>query len=607
MNQSPFDPTLVNVQLVTDTESASNFLHWVANENGPLMGFDVETDGLDWFDGELRLVQFGNLFEGWAIPFQSWRELVAEALRIIFARRQHVVGHNVKFDLHWAERHVRGFKVTDWSLIHDTMLLAGVCDSSGTKALKDLAEYYVHPLAKVGQNALKADMKKGNWTWGTVPTDLPSYWVYGVLDTILTVNLFYVLLDKAQKSGCMGAYAVERGAMPGLFAQERKGLLVDSEYCSLQQEILLRRCAEIEQEVTVFGIDNITSLPQMALAFERSGVTLVDTTATGKWAMNQDAFEGIVARNGEHPLVTLIHDHRQNVKMANSYYANFLKFQRSDGRVHPMYRQMQAKTGRMSCTDPAMQTLPRSDDDAPEAARIVRNAFVAEQGHVLLSTDFANVEARIFAHYAQEHGMLEAIRTGVNLHKYTASRIFNRPIESIDKKDTIYTVAKNTLFCTIYGGGPAKIAQTAGVSLAEGTAASLGLHAAFPGIKAFQRLCTQMGTDNLQQYGKAFIRGIDGRILSMVDSDDRYYAFTNWLIQSTAAVVLKQRLAAIDAMGLTDYCVATIHDEIVAEIPAEDEEDFKVAIVEAMNDLHSFSVEIIAEPGKGAMRLGDAK
>lgn len=926
MTTPEFDHTTVNVRLVETTEDAADFLHWLDNDTGPLIGVDVETDGLDWYDGKLRLVQFGNLIEGWAIPFEQFSRLVWEALYRIFGRRQHVVGHNVKFDLHWLERHVKGFKVHDWSLVHDTMLLAGVLDSSGPKGLKDLAEYFVSPIAKVGQTALKDDMKKGGWTWGTVPISLPSYWIYGVLDTILTVHLFYVLLDKAQRAGCMDAYTTERGCMGNLFAQERKGLLVDSEHCSQRMEEAIRRCDEIEDMVSRdWGIDQITSLPQIALAFERSGVVLVETTGSGKWAMNKDAFEGIVARNGDHPLVSLIHDYRQGMKMANSYYANFLKFQRSDGRVHPSYRQMQAKTGRMSCTDPAMQTLPRSDDDINPIAQAVRNSFVADSGNVLVSTDFANIEVRIFAHFAKEAGMLEAIRAGVNFHKYTAQQIYQLDY-LVDKKDPRYTLAKNTMFClpmttmaltqsgprhvddlrvgdmvagyngkfvewtpvraihrpgtmevltfgnahrsfratgnhrwvgekrangewhdlmmttdefvagnadhrirlaaqfdapdrsglspeqasllgwlitdghvrwstctsgrtsqaggvrvgcdariaqtktigrwevanvlsqfirstdsygysihpqavrdifattglrrdyenlpdvvlrmgteqigefcravwtaegtqkqnrisqnvgpkyeairlaqfmngsfpgrprvvsttyptsntcvsftrglptmtaqrvsvtdrsmeevwcittdldsfvavdggdyfltgncTIYGGGPEKIATTAGVPLADAMVASSGLHTAFPGIKLFQRQCAQSGIDNLNQYGQAFIRGIDGRILSMVETDDRYYAFTNWLIQSTAAIVLKQRLAAIDNVGLTDYCVATIHDEVVCEIPAEDEDEFRHLIQEAMTDSFQFSVPIDAETGEGAVRLGDAK
>ena len=212
-----FDPTTVKIQLVTGMESAFDFLDWIKHVPDQLIGLDVETDGLDWFDGKLRLVQFGTLDEGWAVPYQENRMLVREALNVLSARNKVFVGHNMKFDLHWLQQST-GWLPREWRYVHDTMLLAAVLNSSGSKALKDLSEFYVWSGAKMGQTALKDDMKKGGWTWGTVPVDLPSYWIYGVLDTILTVNLFYTLLEKCKAAGVMDAYAVEMGAFPALFA-----------------------------------------------------------------------------------------------------------------------------------------------------------------------------------------------------------------------------------------------------------------------------------------------------------------------------------------------------------------------------------------------------
>lgn len=921
----PFDPTAVKVGLVTDMVTAFDFLDWIKHVPDPLIGLDVETDGLNWFDGKLRLVQFGTLTEGWAVPYQENRMLVREALRILTDRGKMFVGHNMKFDLHWLEQNT-GWLPREWRFVHDTMDLAAVLNSSAAKGLKDLAEFYVWAGAKMGQNALKDDMKRGGWFWDTVPIDLPSYWVYGVLDTILTVHLFYVLWQKCIDAGVMKAYATERGAVPALFAMERKGMLVDAEHCSIQREKILKQCDHIETLVTQFGIDNIGSNDQIALAFERAGVELTETTATGRWKMDRDTFD-IIAATSDHPLVGMVKEYRSGIKLTSTYYDNFLKFQRGDGRCHPFWWANTARTGRMSATEPAILTVPRPDGDKSENVREVRNSFVAPDGHVLISTDFSNVEARIFAHYADEHGMKQAFAEGLNLHKYTASQIFDKPYDSIDKSHSEYTVAKNTLFClpettraltqngpksidelkvgdmvaglrgwgiewtpvraihrpgemevvtfgnkhrkfratgnhrwvserrvngkwqremvttdeflkrstgdqrlnvaaqwvvedrsgltpsqcallgwlitdghvrwsdcssgrtsqaggakvgvqgritqtrptgrywikrdlaeyirheddlgfdifpqpirdifdiasierdysnlyavvlsmgweqvtefmgaafraegyqkgnrisqnegprydairlacfmtgnypgrglkvgtkyktnhvcrqftrglptmtgarvqvsdrqvepvwcittdldsfvavdgedyfltgncTLFGGGGAKIAITAGIPLEAGKAAQAALYAKFPGMKHFQREMIQMATDNLNAHGQAFIRGVDNRILAMVETDDRYYAFTNWMIQSTACVVLKQRLAVIDAMGLSDFCVAAIHDEVVAEIPEEFEEEYKHLITEAMSDDEMFSVPIVCATGVGAQRWGDAK
>jgi DNA polymerase-1 len=595
----------MTVHLVTDSESAHQFIEWIKDVPDQLIGLDVETDGLDWYDGVLRLVQFGTLDTGWAVPYQEWRHLVMEALRILTERRKFFVGHNFKFDLHWIERNT-GWVPKDWRYVHDTMLLAAVISSSGSKALKDLSEFWVWSGAKSGQDALKEDMKRGGWDWGTVPIDLPSYWVYGVLDTILTVNLFYVLLEQATRTECMEAYRVEMGAFPVLYAMERKGLLLDAEHCKTQNEQLYKRMAEIEAEVSQYGITNIGSTAQIALALERAGVELTAKTDSGRWKMDKDTFE-LLAAMQDHPLLHIVSEYRSAERMTGTYYENFLRYQRSDGRCHPFYRPVGAKTGRMSATEPAIQTVPRPDTDKAEHVRQVRNAFVAPDGHVLISTDFSNVEARIFAHFADEEGMKQAFLRGENLHKFTASQIFNKPIESIDKQHSEYTTAKNTLFCKLFGGGAEKIAITAGIPLAEAEAAVAGLNAAFPGMKAFQRWSIQTATDNLKVHGQAFMRSIDGRILSMVETDDRYYAFTNWQIQSAACITLKRRLAVIGAMGLTEYCSAAIHDEVVAEVPEEYEEDFRREIEEAMTDMESFSVPVVCSVGEGAVRWGDAK
>lgn len=600
-----FDPAAIKVQLVTDTDTAFDFLNWIREVPDQLIGLDVETDGLNWFDGRLRLVQFGTLTEGWAVPFEQWEALVTEALYVLNNRNKCIVGHNFKFDLHFIEQRT-GWLPKEWRFVHDTMLLAGVLNSSASKALKDLSEYYVWAGAKGGQNALKADMKEGKWTWGTVPVDLPSYWVYGVLDTILTVHLFYTLLEKGTAAGVMDAYAVEMGAFPVLYSMERKGMLVDSEHCIAERDKCIAEAERIEAEVVQYGIENIGSTAQIALALEEAGIELTEKTDSGRWKMDRDTFDMIAATN-DHPLVNLVQAHRSAIKLKSTYYDNFLKFQRSDGRCHPFYWAAAAKTGRMSATEPAILTVPRPDDDKSAAVREVRNSFVAPDGHVLISTDFSNVEARIFAHYAQEHGMIDAFNRGINLHKFTASQIFGKPIDEIDKQHSEYTIAKNTLFCTLFGGGAAKIAVTAGIPFEEGKAAQDGLFRAFPGIKAFQRRSTMVATDNLRQYGQAFIRGVDGRILAMAETDDRYYAFTNWQIQSTANVVLKMRLAAIDNMGLTEFMIAAIHDEVVAEIPEDFEEDYKVLITEAMTDENMFSLPIVCATGDGAVRWGDAK
>lgn len=605
------DLNTIEVDFVNSTEKAFEFLRWISDVRTPVMAVDVETSGFDWYDGKLKLAQFGTLTQGWAVPFQWFSHLVDEAMAILTKRRIPLVGHNFRFDLHFLDRNLK-WTPTQWGLYHDTWPLSSVIESSGSKALKDLSEQKVTPYAKVGQQRLHEDMKRGGWDWATVPVTLESYWLYGVLDTIFNANLFATLMMEAQGKGVMRAYDVEMGCFPALYLMEKRGMLVDSTHVRNQRDELLSAMLRCDRQArSEYGIENIGSKDQLVRAFLDHGVTLVDRTKTGRYRLDKDAFEALEIREGKNPLVALISEYRRAEKYVSSYYDNFLKFQRSDGRVHPSYRQSQARTGRMSAVEPAIQTLPRPKASGEEHhfGHEVRNSFIAEEGHVLISTDFTNVEARIFADFAQEHGMLQAIRDDIDLHGYTAHQVYGEwPETGIAPKDhPKRQIAKNTLFCMLFGGGAEKVAVTAHTDIETAKSAFNGIHRAFPGIKQFQKTTERQARDNMEYTGRAWVRGIDDRILMLNENDDRFYAFTNYLIQGTATVLLKQRLAAIHNIGLSEYCVATIHDEVVSEVPEDSSADYIRDIEEAMRDEHQFSVPIVAESGHPAKRLGDAK
>lgn len=597
-----FDPSQVKVALVESVDDVHRFMDWIRSGHR-LIGLDIETDGLDWYDGKIRLVQFGGLDEGWAVPFEGWPHLVREALDYLKATKTLIVGHNIGgFDLTWIRRHT-GFE-PDWSRVHDTMLCAALLDSAGSRALKDLSSVYVHPVSKIGQDALKADLKRGGWDWATVPVALPSYWTYGVLDTILTVNLFHTLMPMMEHYGLLRAYETERHVEKVLHNVSWRGIRTDLEHCQQQREYLLARCAEIDAHVQEhYGIDNIGSGPQLARAFVGTGVVLTEKTATGQWAMNADALEIIAAMNGDHPLVRLVTEYRKGVKYVGTYYDNVLKFTRSDGRVHPYYRQVAARTLRMSANDPPIQTWPRVGPNGSNAEP--RNAFITAEGHSFISADFSNVEARVFAVLAEDQGMQQAFLDGVDLHCWTGGQMYEGGTPLL-KSDPRRQQSKNSLFTTLFGGGPEKLAVTAGISVEEAVHTLRLLKATFPSITSYSRQMQREAHEMEAESGRAGIRLADGRILRMGEEDDRFYAFVNYSIQGTARMILGERLAALDNAGLADYAVAVIHDEVVFEIPDDEVGEARNAIGDYMADYEMFTVPIVASVGNPAKRLGEA-
>lgn len=597
-----FDPTQVTAHLVENLDDVNRFMDWVKSGHR-MIGFDIETDGLDWYDGKIRLVQFGGLNDGWAVPFEWWPHLVTEALEYFKRTNTLILGHNVGgFDLTWVRRHC-GF-VPDWSRVHDTMLCAALLDSAGSRALKDLSAVYVHEVAKVGQDALKADLKRGGWDWATVPVALPSYWFYGVLDCILTVNLFTTLMPMVDRYGLHRAYDTERHVEKVLHEVSWNGIRTDLDHCSAERERLLLRSDEIRETVrTEWGIENIGSGPQLASAFVATGVVLTEKTPSGAWAMNADALEVIAALNGDHPLVALVTEYRRAQKYVSTYYDNVLKYTRSDGRVHPYYRQVQARTLRMSANDPPIQTWPRVNPDGSNAEP--RNAFITAEGYSFVSADFSNVEARVFAVLAGDRGMQQAFLDGVDLHCWTGGQMYQGGVP-LEKGDPRRQQSKNSLFTTLFGGGPEKLAVTAGISTDEAVHTLRLLKSTFPSITSYSRQMQREAHEMEAETGRAGIRLADGRILRMGEEDDRFYAFVNYSIQGTARMILAQRLVALDNAGLAQHAVAVIHDEVVFEISDDEVEDARVAIGDYMADAEMFPVPIVASVGHGAKRLGEA-
>jgi DNA polymerase-1 len=590
-----------NCHMLTSIDQTQEFIDWI-NSPRPYIGIDTETSGLDWFDGKLRLVQFGDRDSGWALDPRTWLGLIEWAIERLRGHRVHFIFHNCRFDLHWLDQHTElDVASWDWSMIHDTQSIATLVDFGVGKGLKDLAVHYVHQVANMGQTLLKKDMKTGGWGWHDVPVNLPSYWIYGVIDTILTVRLYEVLWPRIARFGMQEAYAVEQGVVEPLFHIERNGMLLDSEWCNEKISQNHDKLDQIERLVhKEYKLENVRSGDQIAHAFIEAGIEMIAKTAGGKWKTDRDTLEEIELRTN-HPLAKLVMDQRRLTKMTSSYYEAFLTHQRSDGRIHPSYRQMQAATHRMSATMPAIQTVPASRTDIN-----VRNSYMAREGHQFMSCDYSNAEAKVFAHLAQDPVLIEAIMSGQDLHAVTAMKIFGLPAPASKDSDE-RQISKNALFASLFGSGPATFARTAGCTVEHATFVLNGLYSSYPRMKPYQREVMRQAEDNLTSTGRAYISLSDGRQLSLGSNDDRLFAMTNFSVQGEASVLMKRGLVNASNMGLNKYLSACVHDEILVEVPEDETQEIGLALQEAMEDFERYSVPLAAEPGDPAVRWGDSK
>lgn len=574
----------VQLHLVEDTADVAAFMRWLGEDrNRSALGFDCETGGLWWWKQPLRLVQFGDAEQGWAIPWGQWPGLVREVFRVYDGD---FVAHHAPFDVHFLEQN--DVQVPR-ERVHDTLPLAHLVDPTVSNGLKKLAERYIDPRAASSETALAAAMAQEKWGWDTVPVNFPLYWAYGALDPVLTVNVLDTLRPLATRYEA--AYDLEVAVRWTLMDMERRGSKIDVNYtrgklAELQEHV--DRCHKRGQDE--WGVKNIGSNDQVARKLRDDGVQLTKRTEKGKWALDEDVLTEL-----DHPLAQLTLEARKATKICGTYLETLLEMRDKNDIVHCSVNSIGARTGRMSVRDPALQTLPRGT--------VVRDCFIPEdEERRLVLCDYDQVELRLMAHYGQVEGMLDAIRNGDDLHTRTAQLAYGYERDEEPPREK-RQVAKNANFAKIYGAGPAKFALTAGISQAEAESFLHAYDRAYPGVRRFQEKVGEVATKRLNSEGIPYVETTLGRRLPAERS--KIYTLVNYLIQGEASELLKRKLVELDNAGLGGYLRLPVHDEVVSDVEIQDAEEVAAEIQQVMTERKTYSVELSCQ-SKVVYRWGDA-
>lgn len=558
----------VNIHLVDSVDKATSFMSWLGERRG-VLAVDTETGGLEPWKQPLRLVQFGDAVTGWAIPWDLWGGVALEAIQ---RYEGEFVGHNLKFDVQFIERH--GKIEWPWSRSHDTMIKAHILDSTKSVALKALADRLVDRRSSWGQERLHDAMKAQSWTWATVPTSFTYYWFYGGLDTVLTARVDDIL--SAQLGAHNPVYDLEMQVARITAGMETRGMRLDIDYskATLEQLRLFSSQARVwaQQE---YGINNIGSNKQLADALKKEGVEFTKITPTGQAALDEEVLSAI-----DHPLAETALKVRKADKIASTYFETFLQ-ERDGETIHCNIRTLGARTGRMSITSPAMQTLPRGP--------IVRDAFIAEEDNVIVTADYDQIEMRLMAHFSQDAGLIAAFKDETDFFINLARMVWNDP--TIDnKKDPRRAIVKGVAYGKAYGAGTATMAHTAGITFDEMQPVHDEFNARFPGVQAFQRQVENVAGRRQFESGEAYVVTPLGR--KLVADTGKNYTLTNYLIQSHAGEILKQALVRLDNAGLGPHMLLPVHDEVVFSLPRDGYLDMIPVIKECMQNTTDYAVEI---------------
>lgn len=594
MPQLPDD---INMHLVNNIDAVWEMKRWLGERRElNVLGLDTETTGLDEFapDASLRLIQIGDEHTGFAIPWHGWG---GAALEIMNQWDGDWTLHNAPFDARWLKRHANWNM--PWDRTHDTLIMAQIERPGGRNNLKDLCDQYIDPRASVGQKELKDAMSTNGWGWGDIPVDFDAYWVYSALDPILAVHLFkHFRTDQTFPV----TYDLEMATRRICTNMEMAGMRVDLEYSRKKyEELSLYVKQSKDWAMESLGI-NIGSNNKLAEYFAHElGAKFDVFTGTGNPSVDKEQLG--IFQTSKNPKIKQLADFVLQVKnadkIASAYFKNFIGMER-DGLLHPSIKTMGARTGRMSVTNPALQTIPSKDS-------LVRGAFLpSNEGESIISCDYSQVELRLMAHFSQDENLIKAFldadATGEDFFTTLGKQIYND--ENFSKKDPRRKLVKSTMYGLIYGAGVAKMAETAGIPVSEMQAVVDAVHEAFPGIKRFMVEIENVGTKREKDTGNGYITTKTGRIIPA--DKGRVYSLLNYTLQGSAAEVMKQAVVRLDAAGYGPYMKMVIHDEVVFSMPDHMIEEALPEIQEIMSVTNGeWAVPLIAEPEGPYARWGD--
>jgi DNA polymerase-1 len=587
----------VKLHLVDSVEKAQQFISWLS-EKRPYNAISIDTetgelpggrreDALSPWHGKLRLVQVGDGMTGWSIPWDEWGGVFYEAMDKFDGQ---IVCHNIAFEARWFDIQSR-WKMP-WERAHDTMIMAHIIDPLGSGALKPLSALYVDGQAVAMQKNLDEGMAENGWTWGTVPTNYEPYWVYGALDTVLTMRLWEQFYKKCGPEGPYNrAYELEMATRKIVTRMELNGARIDLDYSKRKFDELIEYSASVKDWAsnTYNGV-SITSNIQLVRLLEKLGANITETTPSGAKSASKDQLQ-LLMIDGNADVKNLADNvlkQRKADKLANTYFSNFIE-KSIDGIVHPSVKTLGARTSRMSITDPALQTLPKGDDT-------VRTAFIPrEEGNVIITSDLDQVEFRMFASLSEDQNLIslfhKADQTGSDPFTEIGRQVYQDP--NMQKSDKRRNLIKGVVYGRLYGAGVAKQALTAGVPEAQMRSVSDSFDANYPGMSVFQRQVDNIGQTRFRNEGQGYVHTWTGRRIPC--DEDRTYTLVNYLIQGGAAEVFKSNLVKLDQADLTDYLIVPVHDEIVLEAPRKDAEEVKQLVRQCMTTTEGWSVPLTAD------------
>lgn len=548
-----------------------------------ILGIDTETTGLDPITNKVRLLQIAAADRPvLVIDMFLLSEEAKHKLKNIFNTDSVKVFQNAKFDLEFLL--ANGFNFS--GQIFDTMLAAQILrDNTGPKSagLESLVSYYLG--LRLPKEEQRSDFS------GTLRA---AQIEYAAKDAAVLLPLRERFIEEIKKGRLIEVCKLEFDCVSAVADMELTGVKLHKEkwqklydkYIEEQRELVRKLTKELDSggmQMNMFGEEtsagiNLDSQAQVIKALKKKGIEL-ETTSHAELIEHKD----------EHEVIQWLIEYRRVSKAIQGFLAPMWQYVSSvTGRIHSSYRQIGSSSGRFSCGNPNVQQIPRGKE--------FRECFVPEDGNKFIIADYSQIELRVAAEIAQDKTMIEAYRSGRDLHALTAALVANKKIEEVTKTERQSAKAIN--FGLIYAMGAkglqgyAKTVYGVDMKLEEAELFRDRFFKAYSGIANWHARMKK--ATNIKES-----RTLSGR-RCVYEGEAGITALLNTPVQGTAADIAKKALGMLVpvAKGLNGHIIATVHDEILLEVPEGRAEEAAIKLKETMEKAGAHylkQVPVIAE------------
>ena len=568
-------------------------------ESAPNFVIDTETTSVYWRQAELVGLSFAvKAHEAYYVPLthslegdelitkQLDRDTVLTRLKPILENPKiGKIGQHLKYDAHILSLYDIDLlgnihdKPNNWAM--DTMLASYVINAAATRhGMDDLARHYLQTQTISFEDVAGKGAKQVSFD--QVAIDIASD--YACEDADITYQLFDVFSEKLanDENNSKLLHELEIPTAEILCQMEANGILIKRPFLNelskrFDEEIIALEKRAYEVAGEEFNLGSPKQLGEML--FEKLGVPGGKKTKSGQYSTGEAVLSKI-----DHPLVEIVLEYRGLSKLKSTYTDALDNVADAEtDRVHTSYHQALTSTGRLSSTDPNLQNIPIRT----ATGRLIRQAFIAPEGRVILAADYSQIELRLMAHFSGDENLTRAFNEGLDIHTATAAEVLGKAVEDVSATERRNAKAIN--FGLLYGMSAFGLAKQLQMSRGEAQDYIDMYFERYPSVKDY------MINTRASAYEKGYVETILGRKLYTPDinhsnrmvKQGAERAAINAPLQGSAADLIKLAMIAVDKVLPKEQAkmLLQVHDELVFEVDADKVADIRQLITDAMQDV----------------------